>query len=273
MSQVNLVEMLAKANRDVKKLCEFFAARRNWTLAHFADVSGKNLAAATTKIDERLKGLIAKSGSQPDPPAKPDVELLPAGVFDDGRLSRMTDFLRDLDTWFAAQDLATGSREVLSELKEMQARLACIAGLIRTVSATADAQAPSEPATDGGVRATAAGDASGGSSPTVPEGVPRQLVLDDTDETPMIQDFQGITELTDECKQAVDGFLAAWGLETSYIKRKKLLERLLRWISSAPEGHVLVMKMKTAEAPFEPYPSYISREVLAGKPLDEELEP
>jgi hypothetical protein len=51
----------------------------------------------------------------------------------------------------------------------------------------------------------------------------------------------------------------------SYYSRKKFFERLLRWISSAPEGQVLVIKMKTAEEPYEPYPSYVSRDVLDGK--------
>ncbi len=73
-------------------------------------------------------------------------------------------------------------------------------------------------------------------------------------------------ELTEDCQKLVDDYLTAWGLEYSYIKRKKLLERILRWITSAPEGHVLVMKMKTAEEPFEPYPSYVTRDVLAGNP-------
>ena len=82
----------------------------------------------------------------------------------------------------------------------------------------------------------------------------------------MVQDFQGMNELTEECKNLVDGFLAAWSLEYSYYNRKRLLERILRWINSAPEGHVLVIKMKTVEEPFQPYPSYISRDVLAGNP-------
>jgi len=269
MSQANLTEKLAKANRDVKKLCESFAARKNWTLAHDAGASGANLAAAATRLDDRLKELIASLGSEPAPPAEPAVELLPAGSFDDGRLSRITVFLRDLDTWFAAQDVAADSSESLSELKEMQARLTCIAGLIRVVSATADAHAHPASTTDDRGPATAPDEVTDGIPATVPEGAPLQLVLDDTDETPMIQEVQGIMELTDDCKQAVDDFLAAWHLKFSYIKRKKLLERLLRWISSAPEGHVLVMKMKTAEEPFEPYPSYVSRDVLAGTPPEE----
>ena len=82
----------------------------------------------------------------------------------------------------------------------------------------------------------------------------------------MVQDFQGLNELTEECKSLVDGFLAAWELEYTHHNRKKLLERILRWINSAPEGHVLVIKMKTVEEPYQPYPSYISRDVLAGNP-------
>ena len=44
-----------------------------------------------------------------------------------------------------------------------------------------------------------------------------------------------------------------------------LLEKILTWITSAPEGQVLVIKMKTIEEPFVPYPSFVSRDILQGK--------
>jgi hypothetical protein len=95
-----------------------------------------------------------------------------------------------------------------------------------------------------------------------PDGRPMQLVLDDTDELPMVQSFQGIKELTPECKHLVDDFLNSWDIEYGGIKHKKLLQRLVRWIDAAPHGQVLVIKMQTLAEPFEPYPSYVSRELL-----------
>ena len=60
----------------------------------------------------------------------------------------------------------------------------------------------------------------------------------------------------------------ASGPEAKYLsgqKSKKLLEKILTWITSAPEGQVLVIKMKTIEEPFVPYPSFVSRDILQGK--------
>jgi hypothetical protein len=262
MSKKTLVEKLAKANRDVKKLGEFFAARKGWLLALDAGESARNLIHAASTIDERLKALIEKSGSQPTRPDHLEVILLPVGTLDHGRLQRFATFLRDLDTWFAAQNWEEESPKDIAEFQEMETNLACIIDLVETLSVIPEPPATAESATDGATAAAAPGE----TIATIPEGAPLQLVLDDTDEAPLVQEFQNIKELTADCQKAVDDFLAAWGIELSYYNRKKLLERLLRWISSAPEGHVLVMKMKTAEVPFEPYPSYISRDVLAGKP-------
>lgn len=264
MSQEDLIEKLAKANRDVKKLCEFFAERRSWSLAHDAGESALDLATAASKIDDHLQGLIWKGRSTPPAPAQPDVDLLPEGTLDHARLARFTIFLRDLDLWITAQNLATSSPSALSELKEMQTRLACITEVVRAVATIPEPPTESAPATDDAGQPSTPETSPEPIEQFTPEGVPLQLVLDDTDETPMTQKFRGLDELTSGCTKAVDDFIAAWGLEFSYVKRKKLLERVLRWITSAPEGHVLVMKMKTAEEPFEPYPSYVSRDVLAG---------
>jgi len=263
MSQQALIEKLAKANRDVKRLCEFFAARKGWQAAPDAGDAARSLADAASTMDEHLKALISSSGMQPSQPDYPEVALFPVGTFDRGRLQRFASFLRDLDTWFAAQTWAGVSSEDVGEFQKMEAYLACIIELIEAGPTIEDPATVAVSEADGATQVTVPGDAPG---KAIPEGAPLQLVLDDTNEQPMIQEFQGIKELTAECQQAVDDFLAAWDLDYSYIKRKKLLERLLRWITSAPEGHVLVMKMKTAEEPFEPYPSYVSREVLAGNP-------
>lgn len=266
MSQESLVEKLAKANRDVNKLCEFFAARKGWDLAHNAQDAARDLTSAASTLGDHLLALIARNDSQPASHALPDVDLLPTGELEKARLERFAIFLHDLDTWLSAQSCPTDSPEGLDELQGMEANLACIAELVEAISSIPEpSTAPGYPADDTAGREDPAEPAPE-TAMTGPDDAPLQLILDDTDERPLVQEFQKMKELTEDCQKMVDEFLAAWGLEFSYIKRKKLFERLLRWITSAPEGHVLVMKMKTAEEPFEPYPSYVSREVLAGKP-------
>ncbi len=267
MSQDSLTEKLAKANGNVKKLCEFFAARRDWVYSPEAATTTRELASAASGVGAQLKRLMDACGAIPIPPADPVCDSVEAGTHDNVRLQRFTTFLRDLDVWFAAQEEAPTDPAAIEAMREMDAHIGCMVGIFNEASIATDV--PAEPMESEDAEASAQT-----AEPDEPvrhklppdkEGVPRQLVLDDTDERPLVQDFQGVSELTPDCEKLADDFLTAWDIELSYYNRKKFLERLLRWISSAPEGQVLVIKMKTAEEPYEPYPSYVSRDVLEGK--------
>lgn len=267
MSQDSLTEKLAKANGNVKRLCEFFAARRDWVYAPEAATSAHELASAASGVGGQLKRLMDACGATPDPPAEPVIDSVGAGTHENARLLRFTAFLRDLDIWFAAQSDAPTEPPAIEALREIDAHIGCMVAIFNDATIATDVSA--EPMGSGDADASAQtaepGEPVRHTIPTDKDGVPRQLILDDTDERPLVQDFQGIIELTTECEKLADDFLTAWDIELSYYNRKKFLERLLRWISSAPEGQVLVIKMKTAEEPYEPYPSYVSRDVLEGK--------
>jgi len=276
MSQDPLIEKLAKANGNVKKLCQFFAARSQWTLAAECEPSARDTTAAAGKLDEHLKDVIRASGADPTSPFQPSVTPQDVGTHDSARLDRFTAFLLDLDAWLVAQPGPSKDPDIIAALQEMESYVFSIVRMTGSIKGEPEAPATKTPAAetfateapgpadDGATQAAEPSEGAHATIASAPEGVPQQLALDDTDEHPMVQDFQGMNELTEECKNLVDGFLASWGLEYSRYSRNKLLERILRWINSAPEGHVLVIKMKTVEEPYQPYPSYISREVLAG---------
>ena len=272
MSQDPMTEKRTKANRDVKKLCEFFVARKDWTLPIGAEQLVGELVAATNKFDEHLRVLIRACGAEPTSPCEPLVESQGVGTHDSVRMERFTAFLRDLDTWLTAQPGPSTDPDTIAALQEMEGFAGCIIGVVEGfASDPEDSEVANPPPLDTSAAQAVEPDVTPGDMPddtdaTEQEGAPQQLALDDTDAHPMVQEFQGLTELSTDCTDLVDGYLAAWRIEYSYYNRKKLLERILRWISSAPDGHVLVIKMKTAEEPYEPYPSYISRDVLAGKP-------
>jgi len=268
MSQDSYTEKLAKANGNVKRLCEFFAARRSSTVSADCESSARDVTVAAAKLAAHLKVLIRAAGSDPKSPFEPQVGVQDSATHDRARLDRFTVFLRDLDTWLVAQPGPSKDPKVIAALQEMESYVFSIVELAGAIKSETETPAieTTAPADDGATPAAEPDERAPAIIATTPEGVPLQLALDDTESHPMVQDFQGMKELTEECKSLVDGFLAAWNLEYSYYNRKRLLERILRWISSAPEGHVLVIKMKTAEEPFQPYPSYISRDVLAGNP-------
>lgn len=258
---------LAKAHANVTKLCHFFAARSGWRLARDAERASHDFVRAAEAVDRRLRQLLAAANSSPSEARPPKVAPVQDGVFDRTRLMKFTTFLTDLDAWFAAQPVPPTSPESVELLSEMEAMLAAILQLVADLTPPAEAPSSSDPpplaATDfaideggsdgGAIAAPSMADADSGL---------HQLVLNDTDERPMVQTFRGITELTPACKEAVDEFLSTWNIQFDDIKRKKLRERLVRWITSAPHGQVLVIKVRTLSEPFEPYPSYVSRELL-----------
>jgi len=268
MSQQLLTVKLVKANANMKKLSEFFVARREWDFPLETEPSILDLAGAVSDVAEELRMLMAQCGANPAGEKIPDVNELGDGTHDPARLQRFMVFLRDLRVWFAAQTGPPTESDGIAALREMDGHLSCMITVFRDALKLQKSRPPAPPAApdpETEVQNPEPSEPPPEKKPVEFGKCPPQLVLDDTEDDPMVQEFQGREELTPECEQLADAFIAAWDVELSYYNRKKLLERILRWIMSAPDGQVLVIKMKTIEEPHEPYPSYVSREVLDGK--------
>jgi hypothetical protein len=272
MSQQSLTTKLVQANANMKKLSEFFVARREWAFTPEAKPSILDLAGAVSDVGEEVRTLMARCGANPAGEKTPDVEDLGAGTHDHARLQRFLVFLRDLRVWFAAQIGPPTDSDGIAALREMDSYVACMNTIFRKALKQQAANPSAQPtASEPAVQDVGSSEPPLKKPPVQFGKCPPQLVLDDTESDPMVQEFRGRKELTPECERRADAYLAAWDVELGYYHRKKLLERILRWIMSAPDGQVLVIKMKTIEEPFEPYPSYVSREVLDGKEPPESL--
>lgn len=267
MSQKTLTAKLVKANANMKKLAEFFVARREWAFPSESEPSILDLAGAVSDVDEELRALMAQCGASPAGETIPDVQDLGEGTHDPARLQRLMVFLRELRVWFAAQTGPPTESDGIAALRAMDGHISCMISVFRDAMKQQEDNTPVEarvPQVE--EQESVPSQQPSETDPPIDLGKnPPQLVFDSTEQNPLVQEFQGREELTPECERLADAFLAAWDVELSHYNRKKLLERLLRWILSAPEGQVLVIKMKTIEEPYEPYPSYVSREVLDGK--------
>ena len=261
MPQESLTAKLVKANANTKKLCEFFVARRDWTFPPGGEPSPRDLGQAAIGVGEELRTLIARCGANPIAPREPDVPSLGEGTHDPARLQRFIVFLRELGIWFSAQSNPPTDSDGIAALREMDGHVGYLAEFfakaLKTHRETNAPEPPPEKAIE--VAAEPPLDVDDEIAP-----FQQQLVLEDSEARPLVHEFQGRQELTPECEKLADRFLASWEVELSYYNRKKLLEKILRWITSAPEGQVLVIKMRTIEEPHTPYPSYVSREVLSG---------
>ncbi|HSL18272.1 MAG TPA: hypothetical protein VLB51_10250 [Methylomirabilota bacterium] len=261
-AQDPLTTKLVRAHDNVARLCDFFAARRTWDLADGARSAAGELVEAAHSIDERLRTLVLQAGAVPLPPAGVEAEARPRGVLEVDRIRRFAAYLRELDAWFAAQSGPPSTPAGVIEVQRTQALVARILVLVDELTLPpAEAVAPVAEAAP--AAPLDAAEAPPTPRPELDPDLPKMVVLDDTEARPMIQEFRGVKELTPECKDAVARFLAAWEIKHNPSQRKKLLDRLLRWIASAPDGQVLVLKIKTASEPFEPYPAYLSRDLLA----------
>jgi hypothetical protein len=286
MSQDQLTAQLLKAAGNLKKLNEFFAARQSWPVAGDAEERAREFADAAEAVDKHLKELVTSCGAEPIAPAEPQVKALSPGELDANRLGRFASFLRDLDEWFNAQTDLPTEPEGVEALREMESFLASTVELAGAITAPPPTPAathavpvpatvamggppgPEEPPPQADPSTTQPIDSPAElpqPSADVDPDAPPRLVLDDTDEEPMTQEFKDVVELTPLCEQRVDEYLGAWGIQYSHISRKKFLERLLKWISGAPEGTALVLKMGIAGEQPEPFPAYVSRDVLAGR--------
>jgi hypothetical protein len=255
-AQDPLTTKLVRAHDNVARLCDFFAARRTWGLADDARSAAGELLDAAHSIDERLRTLILRAGAVPLPPAGIEAEARPRGVLEVDRIRRFAAYLCELDAWFAAQSGPPSTPAGVIEVQRTQALVARILVLVDELSLPPAESATAAPPPD-------AAEPPPTDRPALDPDLPKMVVLDDTEARPMIQEFRGVKELTPECKDAVARFLAAWKITHNPSQHKKLLDRLLRWIASAPDGQVLVLKIKTASEPFEPYPAYLSRDLLA----------
>jgi hypothetical protein len=285
MTQDPLTEKLEKAAGNVARLRQFFVARRTWKLADDAETTAEALIATASQMDDRLKQLLTTCGARSIPPARSDAEPLPDGELDKDRLGRFASFLRDLDAWFAAQPKTPNEAGGIAALQRMEACVAQTIGIMtsiapvaaeraigsdeapeETASGPTEAPVPETPAarppTEREQAANVESVASSQPDPTGSGEPPTQLVLDDRDERPMLQEFRNMLELTPDCVEQVSRFLSAHGIKYEGYALKKFHERLLRWIDSAPDGQVLVLKISHLKEPHEPYPSYVSREVL-----------
>jgi len=95
----------------------------------------------------------------------------------------------------------------------------------------------------------------------VPTGPGSRLILENTTEQPLLQEFQGNVELTQDAEKRLQTFLSLNDIELNSYELRKLEEKVRRWVEATPDGQSLVLKIGGLHGKREPYPSYVPREV------------
>ena len=248
---------LEKAARTIGRISEFIAARRSWTLAAGADEALSATREAADGFGEYLTALMTARQIRSVAEVQPPPEPLPRATMDATRLARFTEYLGQLRRWFVNHGDASLPREANEAVRSIQASLAATCWAAESLLAAAEA-APSE-----ADRATA------DFGQVVEVDREARLILEDTEAVPLLQEFKGVVELTNEAKGLLESFFEKNEIDLGAFEKRRLQDKVLRWIEGTPEGQILVFKISGLHGRAEPYASYQPKENPAAKPVEE----
>lgn len=256
MSDITIQE-LEKAAQNIERVSAFIGERRDWMV-------GEGGEATATTIRESARAIAAHlavtTGVEPDPDFKVRLpaKLEPSSKISAGRLAKFADFLDQLKEWFVSQN--TGMPD------NCEAAVQSIHGALTLVCAAVDnllkPVAPEPPAPPKPEDLIGAID----DSPVLEVDTTARLVLEDSHLKPLLQTFKGVTELTTDAKKALDDFLAKQSVELGPHDRRRLHDKLLKWIEGIPLNQVLVIKLSGLTGKPNVYSSYQPKGSAATKP-------
>jgi hypothetical protein len=238
---------LEKAARNIGRIADYLAARRDWDLPASTEEAVGAIRDAADSFAEYLNAIMTARQVPVASEMRPPTDPLTAAELDTARLEKFSVFLNQLRQWFSRRgeaDLPTGAGD---QLQEIQAALA-------TTSWAADALL-----TTNEVRRAAAASERGEYGEVVEVDREARLVLEHTDSTPLIQEFKGVVELTPDAKQLLQEFYEKHDLDHGPLEKRRLRDKVVRWIESTPEGQVLVLKISGLHGRPELYSTYQSR--------------
>jgi len=233
---------LTKAAHNLGRLADFVGVRRRWTLAEGGDSPADNAQKASVAMAEIICKMTAGEIATPVGVEQPS-ELEPAGEVSTDRLARFADYLMQLHRWFEAHngaELPVGSED---EVRSIQ----------RSLSATADAlklmleekALESEPKPEPRKKTLEEPEplTRADLGPTIEVDTSARLILDHTWQKPLVQKRGGILELTPDTVKKLNAFFGDQGFELDRHEKRRLYERVQRWIESTPNERVLVLRM------------------------------
>lgn len=255
MSDITIQE-LEKAARNIERISAFIGERRDWMV-------GDGGEAMATTIRESARSIAAHlavtTGIEPNPDfmVRLPGKLEPSAKISAGRLSKFAGFLDQLSEWFVSQN--TGVPE------NSEAAVQSIHGALMLVCAAVDsllnpvaAEAPPPPKPEDLIGSI-------DDLPVLEVDPTARLVLEATQLKPLLQTFKGVTELTVDAKKALDDFLAKQSVELDPHDRRRLHDKLLKWIEGIPLNQVLVIKLSGLTGKPNVYSSYQPKGSAAAK--------
>ncbi len=248
-------EVLQKISKKLERVRDYFEGRIRWTPSNEA-LPGMTALHLTLKtiLTVTLGPILVQNGVKPNPAVTyRRVDQVGPGTFNVVLLAKFSKFLDQVSDWLMTHTDGPLSQTDLGKLEALHRVIetTCLA-LEATLSQNSidftplnPPPAPAEP----NVTEIEGGD------------VRAKLVLDDTEETPVLWTFQGETELHSDAKDALAAFLEQAGLRFSSYELTRFENKVLQWVMARPHGQVLEIKISTLHGRREPYPAYHSKTI------------
>lgn len=281
------IQELEKVSRNLERLAEFIGARRGWTLASGDKTAATCAREAAESLSKEIAGMTDGEIELPSSFNQPSL-LEPSGRVSAKRLSKFADFMVQLQQWFASHkniNLPAGSEESIRSIQGSLGGTSDALGLLlesavlETISTTRStvgaAESSSAPTIDRPFAVNVSQpEAADGPEPLTSVDLgpvadvdrDARLILDNTKELPLLQNFQGVAELTVEAEEQLDSFLAEQGVELGEYETHRIHDKVLRWIEAAPTGNVLTIKISGLFGKPEAYSSYQPKESMPPDP-------
>lgn len=274
---------LEKAARNLERIEAYLAPRSRWTLDPAQLPTLQALRRTVARLHDRFQPPATAQQAAPQRGDREVTALEPDGL-DADQITGFAGFLDRLDRWLeasAAVPPATGATELVARIQgslEASGRaLAAIAGEPEPVAAPSPPAAPfaaaPPPATAAPpppARPTAG--RSAGTAAVIDDvfaGVPRpkqpgvpapveQIALTASDSDPM---FRWVgpedVELTPRARERIEQLFASQGITFFRYQLENFASEVRRRIKTAPEGHVLVIKVRDIGGERKPFLSYV----------------
>ena len=273
MARTLTVDELEKAARNLERIESYLVSRTTWSVP---PASRDAIASSRRSID----GLAARTrawapaGTLDPPEAEPapPPDGLPQDSLDSDQLAGFASFLERLDRWFASTnasppegtDPESPAARLSRSVEAVQRALALIAG------------DPAPARTDDDHTAVAAGRRAGpaavvddvyaGAPRRDSEAVaapPKQIAFTSAEPEPMFRwvDAENI-ELTALARERIEELFADQGVAYFRYQLENFAEEVARRVRNAPEGHVLVVKVRDIGGERKPFLSYVAESAL-----------
>ena len=255
-------EELEKAASNVGRVSTFIGERRDWIVGEGGEVQAIAIRGSARLLALKLA---QKSGVDPDPDLKLKFppKLTPSAKISATRLSNFAAFLNQLEEWFSSQndiEFPDGSGEVV---QSVHSALAHVCAAVESLLARMKTPGTLSPAVE-----NLFGDID--DVPVLEVDPNAHLILEDTELRPLIQNFQGVTELTIAAKETLDEFLAGQNVTFEDRELRRLHDRMLKWVEGVPLGQVLVVKLSGLSGKPSVYSSYQTKASISVQEEEEE---